>query len=57
MPKLYNISCQEDPETVPADATMNLALAAEALWQGRDLTLDQKRDSNKLWALGAFPCD
>lgn len=39
---------------MPAEATINLAVAAIALRQGRSLLLDQKRGCNKLWAFGAF---
>lgn len=54
MSKLYSISSKEDPESVPAEATINLVVAAIASRQGRSLLLDQKRDCNKLWAFGAF---
>lgn len=39
---------------MPAEATMNLPVAAIDLRQTRSFLLDQKRDSNKLWAFGAF---
>lgn len=51
--KLYSICSKEDLETVPAEAIINLAVAAIALRQGRSLPLDQKTVSVKLWAFGA----
>lgn len=39
---------------MPADAAMNLAVAAVALRQGRSLLQDQRTDCNKLWSFGAF---
>lgn len=54
MPKLYSITSKKEPETVPAEGTVNLAVTAIALRQGRSLPLDQKRDCNKLWFFGAF---
>ena len=54
MPKLYSISAQEAPESVPAEAATNLAMAAIALRQGRPLLLPQKRNCNKLGAFAAF---
>lgn len=54
MPKLYQITSKKEPGTVPIEGIVNLAVTAIAVRQRRSLTLDQKRDSNKLYVFGAF---